>query len=350
MLDEMALGENPQEKIGKDRYGRDMGGDVDPPGPPGIFPMIAVPNPRYGQLTGKGEAGGEAQRDNNPTTFVFRPWSQKDRQNVLKDVPPLNEGFIPWRDAVEMIRRQWYLNGHEMLQVIQDILGLKMGTVRGDFTGSAADGTPLTPVSQDLETAVANLYDRIRVRLAPRADYGKIGEVKQKENETASDFLDRLRPVFRQHSGMDYNEGPDGPYQQQLKNAFLNGLLPSVKFHVEKHWVTMNTGPLADALQHAEHALRVIKKKTARTGIFTLDPETGFIAFSGGFRGNRQGQRRGNRGRGRGGFRGKGQRYVGQTDLRERSEERDNTCWNCGKEGHFARDCRHKNRQTAIFK
>lgn len=58
---------------------------------------------------------------------------------------------------------------------------------------------------------------------------GKIGEVKQKENETASDFffLDRLRPVFRQHSGMDYNE--------DIMNAFLNGLLSAVKSHVGKN-------------------------------------------------------------------------------------------------------------------
>ncbi|KAL3981334.1 collagen type VI alpha [Sarotherodon galilaeus] len=76
---------------------------------------------------------------------------------------------------------------------------------------------------------------------APNPDYGKIGETKQKENESASDFLDRLRPVFRQNSG----------------------LLPKVRAHVDKHWVTQNTGSLADALQHAEHAVKVQKNKTA---------------------------------------------------------------------------------------
>lgn len=40
-------------------------------------------------------------------------------------------------------------------------------------------------------------------------------------------FLDRLRPVFRQHSGMDYNE--------DIMNAFLNGLLSAVKSHVGKN-------------------------------------------------------------------------------------------------------------------
>lgn len=224
----MTLRENPQEKISGDPSGRDIFGDeVDPPGPSGVFPMMAVPNPRYGQRTGG--------TDDNPVIdehqhlMVYRPWSREDRQNVLKDVPPLNEGFEPWRAAVELIRIQWYLNGHEMLQVFQDLLGLKIGTVRGDYTGTGADGRAFPSGSPDLNNALTNFYDRVRVRLAPRADYGKIGEVKQKEAETASDFLDRLRPVFRQHSGLNYEEGPDTAFQQQLKNAFLNGLLPAIK-------------------------------------------------------------------------------------------------------------------------
>lgn len=106
-------------------------------------------------------------------------------------------------------------------------------------------------------------YERIRTTLAPRPDYEKIGETKQKENESASDFLDRLRPVFRQNSDLEYDEGVNTPFEQQLKNAFLKGLLPKVRAHVDKHWVTQNTGSLADALQHAEHAVKVQKNKTA---------------------------------------------------------------------------------------
>ncbi|KAL3992405.1 DNA excision repair protein ERCC-4 [Sarotherodon galilaeus] len=254
MLNKLSLKDSPQKEIGD---------TVDPPAT-GIYPLVAVANPRFGLIIGP---EGQEEQDDRPHIHVFRP---------------------------------------------------------GDYTGSNAGGVAHAPGSTDLINDLTNLYERIRVRLAPRADYGKIGEVKQKEAETASDFLDRLRPVFRQHSGLDYEEAPERPYQQQLKNAFLNGLLPPVRAHVEKHWVTMNTGNLADALQYAEHATRVVKKKE-KGGVFTVDPETGFIAFAGGYRGKRQGQQR-DRGRRRAGFRG----------------ERDNRCYICGKEGHFARDCRYK--------
>lgn len=334
MLKKLSFKNNPQEEIGRDPTGTDIWGDTLDPPATGIYPMVAVANPRFGLLVGP---EGQEEQDACPTIHIFCPRSQIDRQNFLKDVPPLNEGFIPWRDAVEMIRRQWYLNSHEMLQVVQ---GLKIRTVRGDYTGSNAGGAPYSPGSTELNNALANLYERIRERLAARADYGKIGEVKQKEAETASDFLDRLHPVFRQHSGLTY-EVPETPYQQQLKNAFLNGLLPPVKSHVEKHWVTMNIGSLPDALQYAEHALRVIKKKHENVGTFTVDPETGFIAFSGEYRGQMQGRRRGNRGRGRGGYKGRGNNRSERYD-----RDRDNTCWQCGKEGHFSRDCRSgKNRE-----
>ncbi|XP_019207501.1 uncharacterized protein LOC109197025 [Oreochromis niloticus] len=195
-----------------------------PPGPLGQFPLIQAPNPNFGRITGEPPQtpGGALPRDRHPFTYTFLPWSAEDRKNVLKDVPPLNEGHQQWRDAVELIRSSW----------------------------------------------------------------------------------------------------------------MLNGLLPSIRAHVEKHWVTMNTGNLADALQYAEHATRVLKKKE-KGGVFTVDPETGFIAFAGGYQGPRRGQgQKNNRGR---------KRNAGYKGDRRDREDRDNRCYNCGKEGHFARGCRYKN-------
>lgn len=330
-LAKMSLTHAPEADIGEDHVGREIW--PDPPSPPGVFPLISSPNPRYGQ-----PIGPMGHQDAHPTILVFRPWSHEDRKNVLKDVPPLHDGFDTWKRAVEAIRTQWYLNGHEMYQVLQDLLGLKFGSVKGSFTGGAINNPldslvvgngpqPLRAGDPELEGQLHNFYERVKLQLAPKPNYNKIGEVKQKENETASDFLDRLRPVFRQHSGLDYADGDATPFQQQLKNAFLNGLLPPIRAHVEKHWVTMNTGNLPDALLHAEHATKVHKQKN-KADVFTIDSETGFLAFSGGYQ--RQKGKQGNRQQGRR-HRNRDSRY-----------ERDNACFNCGKRGHFERECRSK--------
>ncbi|KAL4009640.1 hypothetical protein ACER0C_003492 [Sarotherodon galilaeus] len=141
-----------------------------PPGPLGQFPLIQVPNPNFGRITGEPPQapGGALPRDRHPFTYTFQPWSAEDRKNVLKDVPPLNEGHQQWRDAVELIRSNWLLS-----------------------------------------------------------------------------------------------------------------LLPKVRAHVDKHWVTQNTGSLADALQHAEHAVKVQKNKAAQTGVFVVTTEGGIVAYAG---------------------------------------------------------------------
>lgn len=259
--------------------------------------------------------------------ILSAPGQQRTEKNVLKDVPPLADGYQAWEDAVHCIRRSWKLNGREMVQVFQDLLGLKWAEVQGDFTGYNQNGELLQGGGGDVKTAVQAVCARVKTHLSPRADYGKIGETKQKENETPRDYLDRLRPVFRQNSGLDYQTDPQSAYQQQLKNAFLNGLLPKVRQMVDKQWIMQHTGTLPEASTHAEHAHKHIKKKeSTQTGTFVVDGETRLIAFSGAFR-NQSGQR------------GRGRQRHKAGDRRNDREDRHNKCYNCGKEGHFARDC-----------
>lgn len=103
-------------------------------------------------------------------------------------------------------------------------------------------------------------------------------------------YLDRLLPIFRRHSGLNYDADPNSAYQQQFKRAFIKGLQAPVRVHVEKHWVTQDTGSLDDQVQQAEHAQTVVKKKqTANTRVFTLniDP-AGLVAYWGNWKGGKQ--------------------------------------------------------------
>ncbi len=136
-----------------------------------------------------------------------------------------------------------------------------------------------------------DLEERIRQQFRRRADYGKISQCKQKDEETPEDFLDRMRVVFRSNSAIEYNEDPDGVYQQQLKRAFLAGLKPEIRKYIDKHWVHQNTGTLQQGLEYAQHAYK--GQQRAKEGTFTLADGLVALHFSGH--------------RGRGGFRGHGQ-------------------------------------------
>lgn len=167
------------------------------------IPLIQVANPHFMMPT-----GNERQVDRRETILVFRPWTPVDRQNAIKDIPPLQEGVTPWGDAIWEMINVWGLNGHEVVQLFQDCLGLKWGRVRGNFTGNNRNNPPerLQAGSVALRDAVNEIIQRVGAVLAPRADYGKIGQTTQTDTETPAEYLDRLRPVFRQHAGIDYNE------------------------------------------------------------------------------------------------------------------------------------------------
>ncbi|XP_019212796.1 uncharacterized protein LOC109201534 [Oreochromis niloticus] len=331
MLTEHEKDFHPGNDHGSDEGCDGCGSRPEPPPPSTLAcPLVEVANPRYGTLLGDGQGGG---RDNRPTIFVYRPWTHKDRQNVIKGIPLIQEGYEPWQAAVREVITQWHLNGHEVMQLFQDCLGLSWGRIRGDFTGSLPDGTAFPPGHVDLQAALIPVFDRARQQLAPRANYGKIGQVKQSDTENPHEYMDRLRPVFRQNSGLNYADDPQSPYQQQFKRAFIKGLLPSIRSHVEKYWVTQDTGTVDEALQYANHAQTVVKNKE-KTSVFALDTDTAFTAFSGsgdyrgGFRGQKRGRemhRRGARGKGR--FR------------RTPNNGFNSACWECGKRGHLARDC-----------
>ena len=79
-----------------------------------------------------------------------------------------------------------------------------------------------------------------------RAVYTKIADCRQEEGEEVRKYLERLKEVFEAHSGIDKPNPPDhaGPFEQQLKNAFLTGMNGQLAGFVKKHNITWKTDDL----------------------------------------------------------------------------------------------------------
>lgn len=195
----------------------------------------------------------------------------------------------------------------------------------------SADGHAYAHDSGDLNTAITRLTERIATAFKQKADYSKIAACKQKDDETPVDYRHRLEVVFRANSGITKTDDNDGPYQQQLKRAFIAGLTSKVKTYVERHWVHQNTGSVADAVDWATHAAAAQKKKQEQdAAVFSTDT---IVVFSGADRGGYR--RSGNFHRGRGRGRGRGEFTP--------SDIRDDRCYECERKGHYA--CERANRK-----
>ena len=173
-----------------------------------------------------------------------------------------------------------------------------------------------------------------------RADYGLIGQTKQKDDELVADFRPRFEKVFRENSGLPVTDDDEGPYRQQLKNALVGAVHPGIKDWVLKNYVGLSTGTLAECMSWLIHAEKVIKNKKKGKPIATEAfwqgdyEEDSNVFFSGG------GQRGRTRGRGRGVYGGRG-KFRGRG--REQQQRQTDRCWVCGDTDHWARNCPKNN-------
>lgn len=224
----------------------------------------------------------------------------------------------------------------------------KFRAVESALTAKALDWFALVDRDGDLadwDDFVVKIRDRFRRKATPQEMCRSLTDLKQGKEESVKDFVDRVSKVvlmFKEEAPQPtattdagrrlVKEARDGVFELLRTSLFTAGLRDGIKTHVLRQaltsWELVEEAAIrVESIEGATQA----RQGTSGRSINSLDEEQGVSAMQG-----RGGQRGRGRGRGRGNQRSM---QIGRPSWLRDEMLPPGTCYKCGHQGHFGRDC-----------